>query len=64
MTIKRLQAAAARRGIYFNGQKKFLNTFIGYGYSCFSPSGAGLLQADTLTGLYSMIMKYPKIREV
>lgn len=60
MTIKRVQHAAALRGIRFNGNKQFLNSIIGFGYYTYAPGGA-LLQADTLAGLYTLIMNYPRI---
>ena len=59
MTVKRVQAAAELRGIYFNGVRQWLNNTVGYGYYFRSPSG-GLNQADTLSGIYRQIMKYPK----
>lgn len=62
MTVKRVQAAAARRGIYFNGLKQWQNSTVGYGYFMFKPGG-GFIQADTLTGLYNAVMEYPKTRE-
>ena len=62
MTVKRAQAAAAARGIYFNGIKQWLNNFVGYGYYFYSPTGRGLHQTDNLNGVYTMIMKYPKIK--
>ena len=61
MTIKRVKQAAAVRGIYFNGVKSWLNNCVGYGYFCFTPSGRGFISADTLRGLYKMIMEYKKI---
>lgn len=62
MTIKRVQIAAARRGIYFDGTKKFRNTMVGYAYSVHTPY-SGFFQADTLDGLYRKIMEYPVLRE-
>jgi hypothetical protein len=61
MTIKRVKQAAYLRGIYFNGEKKFRNTFIGVAYEIYTPGGRGFFQADTLEGLYKEIMKYNKI---
>lgn len=61
MTIKRVQRAAALRGIYFNGKRKFLNNMVGYGYEVTTPSGWSYRQADTLDGLYRMIMEFPKL---
>lgn len=57
MTIARVKAAAACRGIYFSGDRD------GMWYSCFIPwrLGGGHLQADTLNGLYNMIMQRKKI---
>jgi hypothetical protein len=60
MTIKRVQAAAYIRGIYFDGIKKFRNTFVGFAYEIYTPDGRGFYQSDTLTGLYKKIMEYPK----
>lgn len=64
MTIKRVKAAAAARGIYFDGKKTFRNTLIGYAYEIYMPNGRGFFQADTLTGLYNKIMTFEKIKEV
>ena len=61
MTIKRVQAAAWLRGIYFDGEKKFRNSMIGNAYEFFTPNGRGFFQSDTLTGVYRKIMEYPKI---
>lgn len=59
MTIKRVQVAAWRRGIYFDGVKRFRNCTAGVAYEVFSPSGSGFFQADTLSGLYRYIMRFP-----
>jgi hypothetical protein len=64
MTIKRVQQAAAIRGIYFDGIKAFRNTMIGTAYEVFTPNGRGFIQADTLQGLYNAIMKFERITEV
>lgn len=61
MTAEKVIRAATLRGMFFNGRKEWQNSFIGYGYSMYT-IGGGFLQADTLTGLYKMIMKYPKIK--
>ena len=58
MTIKRVKAAAARRDIYFNGRKEWINSCVGYGYAAYSPYG-GILQATTLDGFYRLVMAYP-----
>lgn len=58
MTIKRVKAAAARRDIYFNGRKEWINSMIGYGYAAYSPHG-GIIQADTLSGFYRLVMAFP-----
>jgi len=63
MTVKRVQAAAAARGMFFNGVKKWQNNVVGYGYFMFVPGGCGFIQADTLTGLYKTVMKYPKTKD-
>ena len=60
MTIDRVRAAAWRRGIYFDGEKRFRNTMIGCAYEIYTPSGS-FYQSDTLTGLYRKIMQYPTI---
>lgn len=60
MTIERVQRAAELRGIYFSGEKKWLNSTVGYGYEIHSPSGWNFFQADTLEGIYRKIMEYPK----
>lgn len=59
MTIKRVKQAAATRGIYFDGKKRFLNNVVGIGYEVYI--GYRFIQADTLEGLYKMIMTIPKI---
>lgn len=61
MTVKRVVKAANIRGIYFNGKKVWQNSCVGYGYSCYSPNGIGILQADTLDGMYRLIMNYERI---
>jgi len=61
MTIKRVQAAAWARGIYFDGEKRFRNNTVGVAYEFFTPNGSGFYQADTLTGIYRKIMEFPKI---
>lgn len=63
MTIKRVQAAAWRRGILFDGAKAWRNSMIGYAYEIYTPNGRGFYQADTLEGLYRHIMQYPIIEE-
>lgn len=62
MTVKRVQAAAAARGMFFNGVKSWQNSVVGYGYFMFA-AGGGFIQADTLTGLYNAVMKYPKVKD-
>lgn len=59
MSIKRVQEAAALRGIRFNGKRQYLNNIVGYGY--YAHYCGALLQADTLNGIYKLIMKYPRI---
>ena len=61
MTIKRVQAAAWARGIWFDGEKKYRNSMVGNGYEIYTPDGSGFFQSDTLDGLYKKIMEYPKI---
>lgn len=61
MNTKRVTQACNCRNIYFNGKKEWLNNIIGYGYEVLTPYGH--LQADTLQGLYDMVMKIEKVRE-
>ena len=61
MTIKRVQAAAYIRGIYFDGVKRFQNTMIGYAYEIYTPNGRRFYQCETLQDLYRYIMDFPKI---
>lgn len=63
MTIKRVKQAAACRGIYFEGKRKWLNNMVGYGYEFWTPTGGGFRQADTLEGSYRQIMEFPKVRK-
>lgn len=59
MTIKKVQKVAERRGIYFDGIKKWRNTTVGIGYEIFTPNGRGFFQTDNLDSLYREIKKYP-----
>ena len=61
MTIKRVREAAYIRGIYFDGEKRFLNCCVGYGYEVMT--GKGFFQADTLEGIYKYLMTFPKIKK-
>lgn len=63
MTIERVQKAAEIRGIYFDGEKKWRNSTVGYAYEVFSPNGYGFFQADTLEGLYRYIMRFRKVEK-
>jgi hypothetical protein len=63
MTIKRVKQAAACRGIYFSGERKWLNNTVGYGYEFYTPNGCGFRQADTLEGSYRQVMEFPKVRK-
>lgn len=63
MTIKRTQKAAARRGIYFDGIKKYRNNMVGVAYEIYTPDGRGFFQADTIQGLYNEIMTYKVIND-
>lgn len=58
MTIKRVQRAAELRGIYFDGEKRWLNNVVGCCYECYV--GWRFIQADTLDGLYRRIMEVEK----
>lgn len=60
MTITRVKSAAEARGIYFSGVKEWRNNTIGYAYEVYT--GDRFWYADTLTGLYHIIMSYPKIK--
>lgn len=60
MTIARVKRSAEVRGIYFSGEKKWLNSTVGYGYEFFSPSGYRFFQVDTLEGSYRQIMRFSK----
>lgn len=64
MTIERVKKAAYCRGIFFNGEKKWRNSTVGYGYEIYTPDGRGFCQADTLGGIYRIIMSYPKVRKI
>lgn len=61
MTIERVKQAAWLRGMHFDGRKSFRNTMVGCAYSVVTPNGRGYIQADTLDGLYRVIMEYPKV---
>lgn len=61
MTIKRVQEAAALRGIWFDGEKKWRNSMIGAAYEVYTPNGRGFFQADALRALYNEIMRYKPI---
>ena len=62
MTVKRVQAAARARGLYFDGERKWINSMIGYGYEIYvGDSKFGWLHADTLNGLYDMLQQFPRL---
>ena len=61
MTIERVKQAAWLRGMYFSGEKRWLNNTVGYGYEIFSPNGVGFMQADTLEGIYRFVMKFKRL---
>lgn len=63
MTVRRVKQAAAIRGIYFSGVKKWLNNVVGYGYGFYAPDGRGYLQADTLTGAYKQVMSFDRLKK-
>lgn len=63
MTKARCKLAAECRGIHWYGERKWLNSMVGYGYEFFTPNGTGFRQADTLEGSYKQIMEFPKIRK-
>lgn len=58
MTIKRVQAAARKKGLYFDGVKRWQNSDVGYGYSIVTWNGSRWLQADTLVGMYRLVKAY------
>lgn len=62
MQTKQVIRAAELRGIYFDGKRKWQNSMVGYGYSFFTPNGIGFRQADTLNGIYQMIMEFERIK--
>ena len=63
MTKQKVINAARLRGIYFSGERKWLNNTVGYGYELFTPNGCGFRQADTLAGSYRQIMEFPKLKK-
>ena len=62
MSVERIQRAAAIRGMKFSGEKKFRNTWAGYSYEIFSPSGRQFVQADTLDGVYRFVKQFPILK--
>lgn len=58
MTIARVKRSAEVRGIYFSGEKKWLNSTVGYGYEFYAHGH--FYQADTLEGSYRQIMRFSK----
>ena len=60
MTIKRVQNAAYIRGMFFDGEKKYRNSFVGYAYEIYT--GRGFFQADTLNAIYKEVMKHEKVQ--
>lgn len=62
MTKQRVKQAAAIRGIYFSGEKKWLNSTVGYGYEFFTHNGMGFRQADTLVGAYRQVMQFSRLK--
>lgn len=62
MTRARCKQAAECRGIYWNGERKWLNSMVGYGYEFFTPNGTGFRQANTLAGSYQQIMTFPRLK--
>ena len=61
MSTATVKQAAYIRGIYFSGEKKWLNSTVGYGYEFYTPNGTGFRQTDTLAGAYKLVMEFPKI---
>lgn len=61
MTKKRVKQVAQARGIYFSGERRWLNNTVGYGYEFLTPNGMGFRQSDTLAGAYRQIMEFEKI---
>lgn len=62
MTSKRVSDAAWRRGILFDGEKRWLNNTVGYGYEVYI-NGRGFVQSDNLNGIYRIIMNYPRLED-
>ncbi len=62
MTKARCRQAAECRGIYWEGERKWLNSMVGYGYEFFTPNGGEFRQAGTLEGSYKQIMEFPRLR--
>lgn len=56
MTIERVKKAAARRGIYFDGEKTWRNSTIGYAYEL--SIGWRFVQCDTLEQCYKILQAY------
>lgn len=61
MSIKRVKDAAYARGMYFDGEKRWRNSMIGYGYEIYTPEG--FFQADTLDGIYNVVMSFEKVED-
>lgn len=64
MSTKKVKRAAQLRGIYFDGEKLWRNSMVGYAYEIYTPTGRGFFQSDTLDGLYREIMQYDKRKEI
>jgi hypothetical protein len=60
MTINRVKHAAYIRNINFDGEKKFRNNTIGYGYEVYLPD-KGFVLFETLDQVYNSIMKYERV---
>ena len=56
MTKERMMKAAARRGIYTNGEKRWRNTMVGYAYEL--SIGWRWAQCETLEQCYRIIQEY------
>lgn len=58
MTKERVKQAAWIRGLYFDGERRWLNNTVGYGYEIYN--GETFEQATTLNEVYELIKYLPK----
>lgn len=62
MTFKRASRAAELRGLHLH-PKAWCNDMVGYGYEVYVGGWTGWMYADTLEGIYRLIMRYPRIED-